>query len=101
MNTYDYGDRVKVITENSKYTGNTGVITNFGPDNTLLIRLDEGGESGFFGHEVEMVSSQKEYSQIIHIAEALHKSGRYDDVPWVEIKADAASLYRAGCRFDG
>jgi hypothetical protein len=50
---------------------------------------------------LEQEAEAEKQDQIKKIATELHKSGRYDNIPWVEIKADAAMLYGAGFRFDG
>ncbi len=114
MNIHE-GDTVKVVnplTLHSGVEGRTGkVLFVSETKQTCSVQLGweapvgsewgrQGVLSSFFFTELEVTDSH-EIRQIRGIADVLHKSGRYDDIPWVEIKADAESLYKAGCRFDG
>lgn len=110
------GDTVKItkpLIQNRGLVGRTGTVLSVDDWNESCrvdITWDAPEDSGwtsqgvltsFLFDELELVESVDEYGQIIKIADVLHKSGRYDNVPWVEIKKDAADLYKAGIRFNG
>jgi hypothetical protein len=53
----NFGDRVKVITVNSHYEGQSGKVVRVYEDGqTCLVRLDNGLTSGFFVRELEVLS---------------------------------------------
>lgn len=92
--------------------GRTGKVITANEDGSCFVQItwpvegaseftEQGVLATFDNDELEVVESAYEKDQVRAIAEILHKSGRYDDIPWVEITADAQSLYRAGVRHEG
>jgi hypothetical protein len=57
---FAYGDRVRVITDNSAQTGNVGKITNahqgHNVENSYVVTFETGHELGYFEHEIELAS---------------------------------------------
>jgi hypothetical protein len=108
------GDTVKVVNPlnmHSGLEGKTGTVLSIS-DKVCRVDLswdapegsgfDTVGTMGTFRlSELELVKACDEEEQIFKIAAALHTEGNYGNIPWAEIKADAARLYRVGVRHHG
>lgn len=99
--SFENGDRVKVTTKNSQYTGKEGTIINaYGDQESLLVKMDDrGNDVGFFVSEVERIVSRED--EIRKLADVLYASDRWMGLPWVQVLETAEDLYDAGIRYHG